>query len=251
MAPIQDGSTRLTGSGPAGPGNDDIGSDPVATTPEGGGSTADRSKARRILDAAASVFSRNGYSEGRMDDVAEEAGVSKGGLYLHFKSKEELFDALVGHLVGLEARKLAAARAAEGPVAERLVTFFHEYARDMAGMEKLFPVIMEVYARAARHATVRHMLQRYVDGYAPELSALIAEGVEKGEFRDVDPDEVAIQLIGLLEGLAMMWGLLGDRAPLPETADHAVRLILDGMLARPAGASGEPGGERMNGADDD
>ena len=244
MAPIEDDRERLSPVGRTGAADEAVEDGPVTALPGGDDAPAEVSKVRRILDAAASVFSRSGYSDGRMDDVAVEAGVSKGGLYLHFKSKEELFDALVGHLVGLEARKLAVARAAEGTVTERLVTFFHEYAGDIARMEKLFPVIMEVYARATRHATVKQMLQRYVDGYAPELAALIAEGVENGEFRDADPDEVAIELIGLLEGLALMWGLLGDRAPLPETADHAVRLILDGLLARPAGASGEPGGER-------
>jgi AcrR family transcriptional regulator len=244
MARIPDHLDSLPQAGQPGTEATAIDGGPVAESAERGGSSAEAPKVRRILDAAASVFSRSGYSDGRMDDVAAEAGVSKGGLYLHFRSKEDLFDALVGHIVGLETRKLAAARAAEGTATERLVTFFHEYAADIARMEKLYPVFMEVYARAARHATVRQMLRRYVDGYVPELSALIAEGVEDGEFRDVDPDEVAIQMIALLEGLALLWGLLGDAAPLPDTADHAIRLMLDGLLASPAGASGGPGGER-------
>jgi AcrR family transcriptional regulator len=195
---------------------------------DGGRSPRDRRKTSRIL----SVFAQRGYNEARMDDVAEEAGVSKGGLYLHFPSKDALFDGLVGHLVGLEARRLKAARAAEGPVADRLAGFFHEYARDMARMARFYPIIMEVYARSFRHPPLRRVMQGYIDVYVTELSALVQEGIASGEFRQVDAEEVALQLISLLEGLALVWGIDRERIQIPETADNGVRLVLDGLLAR-------------------
>jgi AcrR family transcriptional regulator len=203
--------------------------------------SGERSKVRRILDAAASVFARRGFSEARMDDVADEAGVSKGGLYLHFKSKDDLFDALMSHIVGLEARRLAKAGAGDGPVADRLVAYFREYVRDMVGMERFYPIIMEIYARAARHESVRRMLLRYFDAAVPDLSALIAAGIESGEFRSADPDEVAIQLVGMLEGLAIMWALAPDRFSLPDGGDRAVRVFIDGLLARPGPSSPQGG----------
>ncbi|HLI84363.1 MAG TPA: TetR/AcrR family transcriptional regulator [Bryobacteraceae bacterium] len=61
-----------------------------------------------ILDAARTIFSRKGYAETAVDDVAEEAGVAKGTLYLYFKSKEELYlAALVSDVRAMtaEARK--------------------------------------------------------------------------------------------------------------------------------------------------
>jgi AcrR family transcriptional regulator len=197
-------------------------------------STAERSKVRRILDAAASVFASRGYSDARMDDVAEEAGVSKGGLYLHFPSKDALFNGLVGYVVGLETGRLAAAKAAEGPVADRLAGFFHEYAKDLLAMEKFYPIIMELYSRSYRHASLRRVLQRYIDLYVGELAVLIDEGIEKGEFRPVDAEDVALELICLLEGLALIWAVDPKRMPIPETADRWVRLVLDGLLIRPA-----------------
>jgi AcrR family transcriptional regulator len=201
-----------------------------------------RSKVGRILNAAASVFARRGFNEARMDEVAEEAGVSKGGLYLHFPSKDALFEGLVGYLVGMETRKLAAARSAEGPVADRLAGFFHEYARDLLAMARFYPIIMEVYARSYRHAGLRKVLQKYIDLYVTELSTLIRDGINSGEFREVDPADVAFQLISLLEGLALLWGVDPDRASIPDVADRGVRLILDGLLVRPSpGAAGGAG----------
>ena len=48
-----------------------------------------------ILDAALTVFAERGYEAARLDDVAAKAGVAKGTLYLYFKDKEALFEALV------------------------------------------------------------------------------------------------------------------------------------------------------------
>jgi AcrR family transcriptional regulator len=193
-----------------------------------------RSKVGRILEAAASVFARRGFNEARMDDVAEEAGVSKGGLYLHFPSKDALFEGLVGYLVGLEIRRLNAARDAEGPVADRLTAFFHEYAKDMQAMARFYPIIMEVYSRASRSANLRRLLQRYLNRYAAEVAVLIQEGIDSGEFRRVDPQDVALQLLSLFEGLALLWAIDPERLSMPEVGDRGVRLILDGLLIRPA-----------------
>src|SRR5690348_14029875 len=61
-----------------------------------------------ILDAARTVFSRKGYAETAVDDVAEEAGIAKGTLYLYFKSKEQLYLAALAsdiRQMAAEARK--------------------------------------------------------------------------------------------------------------------------------------------------
>ena len=52
---------------------------------------------RQLLDTALAVFARHGYRKTSMDDVAQAAGVSRQGLYLHFPNKEELFRAAVEH----------------------------------------------------------------------------------------------------------------------------------------------------------
>jgi AcrR family transcriptional regulator len=54
-------------------------------------------RAERILDAAAGLIARLGYDKTTVSDIAAEAGVAKGAVYLHWASKEELFDALVVH----------------------------------------------------------------------------------------------------------------------------------------------------------
>ena len=55
-------------------------------------------RSTQILDAALRVFSERGFAASRIDDIAAAAGLSKGGIYTHFKSKEEIFEALLARL---------------------------------------------------------------------------------------------------------------------------------------------------------
>jgi AcrR family transcriptional regulator len=78
-----------------------------------------------ILDAATSVFSRYGFKKTSMDDLARAAGLSRQGLYLHFSTKEALFQAALLHLVEtLRAAGRAALAREDLGVEERLVTMF-------------------------------------------------------------------------------------------------------------------------------
>ena len=56
---------------------------------------ADPDREQRILDAAADLIAHFGYDKTTVDDIARRAGVSKGAIYLHFKSKDDLFEGLL------------------------------------------------------------------------------------------------------------------------------------------------------------
>ncbi|MFG6488548.1 helix-turn-helix domain-containing protein [Roseateles sp. BYS78W] len=68
-------------------------------------------RSQQILDAALAVFAERGYAAARMDDIALRSGLSKGGLYAHFASKDEVFEALL-------SRVLVAPELGEPPAAE-------------------------------------------------------------------------------------------------------------------------------------
>ncbi len=193
-------------------------------TPAGG---PDRKS--QILDAASIVFARLGFAPARMDDVASESGLSKGALYLYFRSKDQLIDALVGRMVDLEMRRLSEIRSSEGTASERLARFVAYYVAELERIALLAPIVMEVYARAMRHHTVREVMQRYLEGFRAELAALVADGIAQGEFTSVDPDTVAVALTGLLEGLALLWLLDRERVQLADAAQTGLRLMLAGL----------------------
>jgi AcrR family transcriptional regulator len=79
----------------------------------------------QLLAVALTVFARHGYRKTSMDDIAQAAGVSRQGLYLHFETKEDLFRAAVHHSIRKAHVAVAAALEAPGePLEQRLLTAF-------------------------------------------------------------------------------------------------------------------------------
>ncbi len=186
-------------------------------------------RTNQILDAASRAFARVGFGSARMDDVASESGLSKGALYLYFKDKDQLIDSLLGRMVDLELRRLKATRRSEGTVSDRLLRFVHDYTEELERVGPLAPIVIEFYARATRHRTVREVVRRYFESFRSELAALVAEGVGSGEFREVDPDVVAVSISGLLEGLALLWVLDRERVPISDLAPSSLDMLLRGL----------------------
>src|SRR3982751_5583765 len=74
-----------------------------------------------ILDAALACFADKGFAGTRMDDIAARAGITKGTMYLYFKSKEELFKALARQSIGERIAAITQQlEGADGPAAEQL-----------------------------------------------------------------------------------------------------------------------------------
>ena len=78
---------------------------------------------RQILDAAEKVFAERGIDKARMDDIVQEAGLSKGALYWYFKSKDALIRALLDRVFMSEMREAEALVNAQGSSGDRLRQF--------------------------------------------------------------------------------------------------------------------------------
>ena len=136
-----------------------------------------------ILAAALASFAERGFAATRLEDVAARAGISKGTLYLYFKSKEELFEAVVrARLLPNLERVEALAATFEGPsrlLLERLLlTIAGVVGSQVGGIPKL--VIAEAgnfpeLARFYLDAVVRRGLRL--------IGTILRRGIERGEFR--------------------------------------------------------------------
>jgi AcrR family transcriptional regulator len=190
----------------------------------------DVSEERRhqILDAALQIFARRGIYQSRMDDIVKEAGLSKGAIYWYFKSKDELVTALMERLMDRSRQDLDLLSYAEQPVPQRIAQLADSLAEQVAQFAHLQSIVFEFYALAARSSEMRQFFQRYYSEYGVALAGLIEQGIARGELRPVDPASAARSLIGLFEGIALLWALdpqLDGRRQIAE----ATALILDGL----------------------
>lgn len=141
-----------------------------------------------ILSAALQLFSEKGFSAARIEDVASRAGVSKGVIYLYFKDKTALLQALVHQAIG---GQIAAAAALvdehQGSVSlliGRVLAMFASRLRDT----ELAHVIKLVISESRAHPEIgRFYLDNVIRAAMPIMERLIMRGIASGEFRAVDP----------------------------------------------------------------
>lgn len=183
----------------------------------------------QIINAALRVFTRKGYQRATMPEIAAEAGLSVGGLYWYFTGKDAVVAAILAQLFDADLDALAILLAEERPAAERLLAFAQHSAATFDEHRWLIPVGVELYAAASHDAQARGFIQRYLGRYREAIAALIAQGVECGEFRPVEPHDAANALLALEEGLALLWASDPDNVRYREGFAVGVQLFVDGL----------------------
>jgi TetR/AcrR family transcriptional regulator, fatty acid metabolism regulator protein len=185
-------------------------------------------KREAILRAAITVFAHNGYFNAKVADIAREAGVADGTVYLYFKSKEEIlhsiFDRSVDEAVAEAKKKLAET---EDPREKlRQIAQLH---LERLGADRDLAVVFQVELRGS----TKFMEEFSAAGFA-EYLALIRSTVEEGQraglFRpDLNAKVVSKILFGALDEMATNWILSKRRYKLAPMADEVLDIFLNGV----------------------
>ncbi len=187
---------------------------------------------QQIIQAATAVFARQGFHEARMEDIAREAGLGKGTLYLYFKSKDDIIAALLDQFYRRGLQDLQMLQGYEGSIADLLLLITRFLAGEAEKMMGTLPIAFEFYALAARREDVRQSVKEYFSTYREALAPLIQMGIERGEFRAVDPQEAAIVLAALFEGLAVLQATDPAVVRWQTHGERAVKMFLEGLKVR-------------------
>jgi AcrR family transcriptional regulator len=184
----------------------------------------------RIIQAAIESFGQTGFDRTKMDDIARRLGLSKGTLYLYFKSKEDLFLAICEHNMGDKGEDATLFMNRENIVsdAEQL---YDNIRRRERGMDK---VILEMVVESSRNPRLRKVVHQYQsmihDHVAQELKKKLDEGFIS---KDIDVTGLAVAIVALFDGLSVN-RMLGISEPVNKKAWVAmVRAIIN------AGAGGK------------
>jgi TetR/AcrR family fatty acid metabolism transcriptional regulator len=164
-------------------------------------------KRERILDAAEKVFAERGFFAAKVADVAREAGVADGTIYLYFKNKDDLLVSLFEARMQVVNRTLAEAVAGATSPRAQLTAFVRAYLELVAAQ----PTAAEVLTIELRQST-KFMREYHAHGFGELLRLLagvIAHGQQVGELSTTVPAAHAARMIfGVLDELALAW-LLG------------------------------------------
>ena len=166
----------------------------------------------RIICSAVINFSLNGFDKARMEDIAIDADVSKGTLYLYFKSKEDLFYAICQNNVKkLKGQLDALFSQSKGNLlcnAERFYDSFQDMVKDDEQR-----IAFEIISECSRNQQLRKVMYEQRIKIFDIVSEYINLQIEKGFFKkDVDVNAIACGLVSLYDGLSLskMIGISND-----------------------------------------
>lgn len=186
---------------------------------------------KAILDAASLVFAQHGFDGATTDQIARTAGLSKGGLYWHFTSKEEILQALLRQFFDQELSGLEELLAMDGSALARLRLFVQQSSSALVAFQQRLPVMLSFYALASRDEQVRGFLQSYYQGYLQLLKQLFEQGYAQAEFQFADPASAAVSMIAQLEGLIVLWAIAPSLVELSQQAEASFELLVRGLQA--------------------
>ena len=188
----------------------------------------DPGKPQQIIDAAIRVFARNGYYNSRVSDIAREAGIASGTIYLYFKTKDDilvtLFREKMAEWVAQVRRRIADEPDAVAKIRRLIALHFSVLEGD--------PPLAEVVQVELRQGNkfFRGASAHEVSAYFDLIGAVLHEGIAAGQFRPDLPVKMATKMLfGAMDQVATSW-VLGKRAyQLSDAAEPVAALFLRGV----------------------
>ncbi len=188
-------------------------------------------KRERILSSAMRVFASKGFFQSKVSDIAADAGVADGTIYLYFKSKDDLLISLFE--TQMERVNFELRRAIEGTddAGEKLRRFTRAY-MNLVAQNRHAAEVITIELRQSAKFMKDYANPRFAE-FLKILAGVIDEGQKQGVLRsDVPPHVAARGLFGLLDELALMWVTSrGDKLDIRKVADWVGTVVLEGLQA--------------------
>jgi AcrR family transcriptional regulator len=193
-------------------------------------STLENNSRERLLETATELFAEKGYAGASVREIVEKAGVSKPVLYYYFKSKEGLFYAILDWAADVQQEILNEIFEARGTVVERFTYLYRRVYEGIQQYKSLYIMIHgliygppEGVPEYDFGSFQRHMLDA--------AKQIYQDGLSSGETRNVDLEDVAFMVLGLIDYSINTGMVLPDLAD-PKRPERLLRLAFEGLSKR-------------------
>ena len=192
------------------------------------GKKGDETK-RFILEKALSLFAKKGFKNVTMKDICIETGLSRGGLYRHYESTHQIFSEIVDILMSRQDNELSEKMKNGVPAPIILDEILERYKKEMLDDSgSLSIAILEFYSENQSDNNDNMLFKQYL--YSKDMwKNFISYGVERGEFKNVDSEEIIDLIIFSYQGVRMFTTILPIDEQIPERIiTHMKRILLGG-----------------------
>ena len=190
-----------------------------------------KSKVReRIIDAARTVFAKYGYKKTTMDDIALSAQKGKSSIYYYFKSKEEIFEAVVE----TESRLLFddIIKKVNLPISakEKFRIYVFTRLNKIRELSNFYDVLENNFISPMEF--IEKLQTKYYKREIKILQDILQEGVKNKEFNMQDTEIAAIALVTAIKGLEAPLIIRGAKRNLERQIDYVLKILFYGIMRR-------------------
>ena len=157
-------------------------------------------KKKYIIEKAREIFIEKGFVAVTMKDIVEACDISRGGLYLYFPDTDAVFQEVM-KLEAAESGDSFSGIREDSTVSEILALFFKEQKKELLHMRDTLAAAKYEYYFFTKTDKKDNLIRSQMQEATKMLEKLIALGIERGEFAQVDPKQVAENIVYMLEGL--------------------------------------------------
>ncbi len=162
----------------------------------------------QILDAALEVIVSKGYEGSSMADIVKKSKMSKGAIYWYFKSKKEVYLALVNHWVHHYSPTLNHIIEDDHSASVQLKELFNYFIKQYESDQTVFKALAEFWALAGRDNDFKEKFDKVYSEFLILIENIIIKGVENNEFKNLDTKIAALSIMVNIE--STIWFTLFD-----------------------------------------
>lgn len=181
---------------------------------------------QQVLLAAMEVFKRKGYEKATLKDIVEEAGMSRGWIYLYYSDKNQIFMDLLLYLDNQQETQFTNSHSKN--VLEFLRNYFQDIKNAVSDNESnIYPAIYEFWITGWREETVREFFLKRYERVVNSFTNLFLQGVEAGTISPVKPlEEIVKSMMSSMDGILVHSLAFGaDHIDIEKQIDHLLSRI--------------------------
>ncbi|KAJ50812.1 AcrR family transcriptional regulator [Clostridium tetanomorphum] len=181
-----------------------------------------------IFESAIKVFSIYGYDGATMDEIASQAGVAKGTLYYHFKSKEEIFKYIIQRGMDLIKQRVDEVVKEKDNSIEKLKAVCKVQLSMVYENRDFFKVIMsQLWGQELRQLQLRENIQQFIQ----DIESYLQEAIKDGFIRKGEKSFMAYSMFGMLCSAAVYELINENHYNIDEVVENLMNYILKGIEA--------------------
>jgi len=192
-----------------------------------------------IIDATLRLADKLGPDRLTTETIADAVGLTQPGIFRHFPKKQDLWEAVAARIGSMMEVRWKKAQSGDAPATGQIRSLIGAQLRLIQSTPAI-PAILFSRELHTKNKGLRKAFFGLMSRFHRLIAGLMAQACAAGELRDdLDPDDAAYLIIGLVQGLAVRWSISGRNFDLTEEGNRLLELQLKGLAFGRAGAGGE------------